>query len=382
MLRLFVQALGVALALQLGACGTVQDTLLPSGPARTRTSGEGTPLPHTGQILIFQQAYDKAQANALLVISDPITYPAGSAAIQASYANFAATGLGLVRANCSEFFKNRGENQQTVNFLRDGVALLTGAATTIVGITGASTLAMTIIAASGTTLYAGIDTYTKNFLFGAENIEAVRTLVLNAVDAQTKKILAPGPWTFETAAGAIMDVQETCKPASIAAMTREAIRNGKVDAVGTDDALRQGQDAIIINTIAATVGFQTTPDDDLLATICWAATDRSLTAADNKYISQILPNPPFFKGPLDTTGSWPTTKITVATQCTRLSADARAVIQTKIAALKKSLDGDQAVPAPPLGGVGAGAGGGSSGGASVGATVVTAPTRHFTIKVR
>ena len=152
---------------------------------------------------------------------------------------------------------------------------------------------------------------------GAPSTPGQNAKPASAVDAQIKKILTPGPWTFETAAGAIMDVQETCKPASIAAMTRDAIRNGKVDAVGTDDALRSAQDAVIINTIGALVGFQATPDDDLLATICWAATDRSLTDADNKYISQNLPNPPFFRGPLDTTGAWPTTPGPPTNSCRR-----------------------------------------------------------------
>jgi hypothetical protein len=316
-----------AVALALSACESVQETITPAGPASTSA---------TGQYSQLRAAYDKASGFQSAAIAQTSTN-ADEASAQKSYATLAQVGLGLVRANCSDFFTKRGDRQQQINLARDVVAIGGTAATAIVGLTGGSALALSIIALSGATLYSGMDTYTKNFLFGAENIESVRTLTMKSIDEHAGKVLGtPGAWSFDSAVGGIMDNQELCKPASIAAAVRLAIRAGTVEAVGENQGATSQQDATIRALIGSTVGYAGVPDDVLLATICWAARP-SLNSKEEALVKGVLVNPPFFNGP--TTANWDRLKGVVATQCMRLSSTTRTLIDQKIVELKAQANG-------------------------------------------
>lgn len=211
-------------AVGLGGCGdlfrTVPDTLTASGPAATGANN---------QIGLFYEAHQSALAVAMEVAKSGTGNDLSGT--QAKYRQMVIEGVGVVRANCSDFFKNRGENQKWIGFTRDIVAAGGTLATGVLAITGATTLALSIVSLSTAGIYSGLDVYQKNFLFGSDNIESVRTLILNSLSAHTDKVLSDSkPWTFQNAAGAILDNQEICKPASILALVREAIKAGKPDA--------------------------------------------------------------------------------------------------------------------------------------------------------
>jgi hypothetical protein len=359
-----VRLLAGASALAVTACESMPDALTPSGPANA--SG-------TGQYAQLRLAYDKAAEFQIRIINQQ----GDTSGAQQAFATLAQVGMGVVRANCSTFFSKRGDNQQQINLARDVVALGGATATAISGVAGASALALSIIGVSTAALYGSIDTYTKNFLFGAENIEAVRTLTLKAVDEHATKVLGePGEWSFDSAVGGIMDNQELCKPAAIAAAVRMAIRGGTVEAVGENEGARNQIDGTMRTLIAATVGFPSTPDDVLLATICWATGYRSMNANERAFIDRVLTNPPFFNGPANAL-AWQNLAPVVATNCLRLSSTTRAMIEQKIAAMKAQANGSTPSSAIMSFGVAAPATTGATGLPSR-----PASSRHFSINVR
>jgi hypothetical protein len=226
------QLLSAGVLVLLGACEDLQgmtETLSTRGPVTSadanRTICETSTRPD--QFGLFQVAYACAWTKANEVAAG--RRPLGEAAVQDSYKVMLIEGLGLVRGNCADFFRKRGDNQQVINLSRDVVAMGGATAAAIIGLTGGGALALSIIAVSSATLYAGLDTYTKNFLFGVDNIEAVRTLTMKTLNDNAAELLAAArteTLSFQNVADAIMDNQEICKPASIAAAVRIKLRSG------------------------------------------------------------------------------------------------------------------------------------------------------------
>jgi hypothetical protein len=370
-------------------CDTIPDTLTASGPA---TQYPTSALP-PNQVSLFQVAYRTAWAKALKVASGEHSTTADAAAAQAAYAEMAVEGFGLVRANCSDFFKSRGENQRWINVARDTAAAGGTAATGILALTGAGTLALSIVALSSATIYAGLDIYTKNFLFGAENIDAVRTLITAALDMHSGKVLADAsPWTFQNAAGAILDNQEICKPASILALVKEAIKAGSAKVVaspGSGDAAAQA-DTANEQLIQSSAGLPaTTPVTfPYIVGICWASgfgPGGYRPGVDDGWLRALLPSPTPFKADFWKTGAWQGQG--VAGVCARLSPGVQATIYQQILADKAA--------APPAGGQGPGpamapamapAFAPAETGRAAGAPGVVAPlgtgSKHFNVFVR
>ncbi len=262
-------------------------------------------------------------------------------------------GLGLVRGNCADFFRQRGDNQQVINLSRDIVAMGGTTAAAIIGLTGGSALALSIIAISGATLYAGIDTYTKNFLFGVDNIESVRTLTMQTLNTNASTLLnVPDSevLTFQNVAGAIMDNQEICKPASIAAAVRLKLRGGSggIEAAGEDANTRSQLDAARSMTIAARLGLPggSVIDDTRLAAACWATTPDGMLPENLAIITKWLPRNPYSYGP-DNPTTWPGTSARVATECQALSSTTQGVIKAKIAELRPRAAVPAESPPPP-----------------------------------
>jgi hypothetical protein len=366
-------------------CDTIPDTLTASGPATQYPNSASLP---PNQFSLFQIAYQTAWAKALKVASGEGGTTTDAAAAQAAYREMAVQGFGVVRANCSDFFKSRGENQRWINVARDTAAAGGTTATGILALTGAGVVALSIVALSSATIYAGLDIYTKNFLFGAENIDAVRTLITAALDTHSGKVLAdPAPWTFQNAAGAILDNQEICKPASILALVKEAIKSGSdkvVASQGSGDAATQ-LDAAIEQSIQSGAGLpaNTPVTFPYIVGICWASgfgPGGYRPGVDDGWLRALLPSPPF-KADFWKTGAWQGQG--VAGLCGRLSPGVQAAIYQQILA-------DKAAAPPASGQVGAPAMAPSmapaEAGRASGAPVVVAPlgtgSKHFNVFVR
>lgn len=339
-----------AVALVVAGCETIQDTLGPVGPKFPPESGlvpgdvncetASTQFTHRNQYTLFKVAYYCAWDSSLAAAKGGDLNSA-----QPQLRAMAREGFGLVRSNCSEFFRKRGDGQQLINLGRDVVAIGGATATAIVGVAGGSALALSIIALSGATLYAGIDTYTKNFLFGAENIDAVRSNTLTALSVNADAVLnSNDTLTFQGVASAIMENQELCRPAAIAAAARIAIRDHHLTPVGESAVANQQMDGTRIAMIGQVSGYPAagTLDESSLAALCWGARIEALPEAERtrkeNLLRQLLPIPPFGNGPNNATG-WAAVSPSIDSNCRALSATTKATIDRRIEAWKTQVPG-------------------------------------------
>lgn len=137
-------------------------------------------------------------------------------------------GFSLVKANCSSFFDSAGNTQRWIIFARDTVAAVGTLATAVMALHHAGGNAVANVAfATGATV-TGLDLYTRNFLFAAENIDSVRDLVLRALDVHSAAVLQIGSMPYGSVLTALMDNQNICAPTHINALAKEAIKKGNV----------------------------------------------------------------------------------------------------------------------------------------------------------
>jgi hypothetical protein len=377
----------------LAACENIQgmtETLTTTGPVTPATpptqiaavvdnAGNATctvTSPRQDQFGLFQIAYSCAWVQANRVALG--TMPPSNGGAQNGYKVMLREGLGLVRGNCNDFFRKRGDNQQVINLSRDIVAIGGTTAAAIIGLAGGgSILALSIIALSGATLYSGIDTYTKNFLFGVENIESVRTLTMQTLSDNAATLLAQADATdklvFQDISDAIMDNQEICKPASIAAAVRIKLRGGSggIEAAETSNA-NALSDRAVMAKISELVGLPVNVivSDTQLAALCWATTADG--AKNLSTIQQLLvPFRSFGRGPGTADWEQKGVGVMVGAQCERLSSAARAVVNAKIKEFRGTQGGgtgalESISGAPGAGSIGrAGISGASSGGSGL-----------------
>ena len=147
----------------------------------------------------------------------------------------ATRGYDLVDHYCRQFFEAGGQNQKWLDFSKDLVAGLgtLGTGIAAVATTGGSK-ATEIIALGTGTAYNGVDIYTRNFLYGADNIASVNTLVLNALDAHRLSTIGAAnadtstSWTFGSALLQIEAHQAYCQSDKIRDLVLQAIKGGTV----------------------------------------------------------------------------------------------------------------------------------------------------------
>lgn len=180
--------------------------------------------------LTDQQAISRAGSTAATLPADPRSRNARQMAID---------GTNLVRSNCAEFFRSAGDNQKWLNFSKDvttaGGALATGVLA-LASPANSSTAAA--VALTTATAYNGVDIYTRNFLFGSDNIESVRAMTMNALSAHRAATLPDDDktvWTYWGAITVIQDHQELCTPASIKALVLDSISNSKIIPIKNSD---------------------------------------------------------------------------------------------------------------------------------------------------
>jgi len=166
----------------------------------------------------------------------------------------AKSGFALVRANCIDYFDKAGAGQQWLLFSRDVVAAVGTLATAAVALYGGHANSAGTIALITNASFSGMDIYSKNFLFAAENVSAVKELVLRALDMHSETVDLSSVSTYSDAANAIYDNQHYCSPMKIAALARDAIQRGVVvptpaaaGAAGAEDA----KDDIIYEKLGA-----------------------------------------------------------------------------------------------------------------------------------
>ncbi|HEY0599812.1 hypothetical protein [Brevundimonas sp.] len=140
-------------------------------------------------------------------------------------------GFALIYANCSDYFASAGETQQWILVGQDVIAAAETVGTALLLLDGEGEQDIARLALGAGAANSALDVYTQNFLFSAENIDAVRTLVTSALTVHRNAVLGSGSYTYSTAINQLQDNQAICAPRRIAALAREAIKNGDVQPV-------------------------------------------------------------------------------------------------------------------------------------------------------
>jgi hypothetical protein len=154
------------------------------------------------------------------------------------YDDFMRSGFALIYIRCNEYFDRKGSEQANVNLFRDSIAPLAAVVTGLFALHNYANVAnadhdIGLLTLGTTSAVAGLDIYAKNFLFGADNIEAVRTMVNEELNAHAAAALSIQPRNIEEAALQITDNQRICLPSHILASSRVAISKGRFGAVVT-----------------------------------------------------------------------------------------------------------------------------------------------------
>ncbi len=214
------------LAAYLSGCGTTTE-----GPHTVfTTTGPTTQNPQDGPAKVFKDAesYARPQQGA-----DPESMDSQMLAKQ-----MFLQGSALIYANCNAYFDSAGQTQKWLIVSRDTVGAVGAVATSIMVLARADKQTLAALGIGTGAAYASIDLYTKDFLFSADNIDAVRTLVNNALAAHAQKVLAsttdstaipPTKFTYDFAAGQLIDEQTICTDRRIAALAVQAIAKGHLD---------------------------------------------------------------------------------------------------------------------------------------------------------
>ncbi len=230
-----VKAASWAVVCLLPACTGfegVRDTLDPSGPASlARSYNIDAAGGSKGQIGLFELAYKTAYLEAQQIDKGTLQPPTSSAdPISIHARRMAVEGVHLADSYCELFFRYGSDNQKWLLVGRDLVAALGTVATGAIALASHnSSTATGVLALTTAGLYNGVDIYTRNFLFGADNIESVRVMTVNALAAHTAAALPENDnsiWTFGGAAQVVNEHQMICTAASIRSLVLQAIKGG------------------------------------------------------------------------------------------------------------------------------------------------------------
>lgn len=267
-------------------------------------------------------------------------------------------GFDLVYGNCSEFFSSAGETQKWVIVARDAIGVIGTLGTSVLALHNGSKNAVANLALGTGLSFSALDIYTKNFLFSAENIDSVRTLVTNALSAHKKVVLTQTPFTYQSATIQILDTQDICTPAAISALARAAIKKGDVAAsvTGSGDgtSVRQLGDQAVLHAIGTILNPPGPVTSDQAGALWWLLKDFSTDAQKSKLIAPKLAELPATSKPFDSAGAYQSGwkfADTVGQALDRLSSETKESFRTAIVAAKATAGTSPVVagaPAPAL----------------------------------
>ena len=167
----FVVLLAAA-ALPLGGCYSMR------GPPHVVNADGVLPGQQKAKDTELETRFRAAAVNAL---------KAGASAEEIN--SFMRSGFTLVYARCNNYFSDAGRRQMRSRLARDSVAPIVGLLTGIINFHDFGTDStkeqrlLDILTLGQTFATAGLDVYDRNFLFGSDNIDAVRTMTMNALSA-------------------------------------------------------------------------------------------------------------------------------------------------------------------------------------------------------
>jgi hypothetical protein len=221
----------------------------------------------------------------------------------ATYDELMRSGFALIYIRCNAYFDGKGTDQAKANLLRDLIAPVAAVVTGIFALHTYKNPAnanhdIALLTLGTTTAVSGLDVYSKNFLFGADNIEAVRQMVNEELNTHAATALGLHPTNIEEAILQIVDNERICLPSHILASTRAAIAKGKFDAQvsGTGDPV--SSDLLTQLDTALNVAAPAAITDTQAGFLYAAITDLVKTPAQMKLVRMKLSNLPEADNPV------------------------------------------------------------------------------------
>jgi hypothetical protein len=153
---------------------------------------------------------------------------------------FLQAGFALINARCNEYILSKSDNQRQVNVWRDTFAPITALLTGAIALLGrgdeTNNDALTALSLGTSAAAAGFRIYEQRFLFGAENVNSVRILILDALNDNATKAgeLSKGELTYSQAVIHLLNNQAVCSPGHILQLVSKAIATGDVTSSTSD----------------------------------------------------------------------------------------------------------------------------------------------------
>lgn len=259
----------------------------------------------------------------------------------------AKDGFAFIYANCNDYFLSAGDSQKWVIFSRDTVGAVGTLASGIMALRNSSPVSAGYVALTTGAIFGGLDIYTKNFLFSAENISSVQALTNRALDVHRIAVLESGVDDYNGAVTAIIDNQNICSPMHIASLAKEAIKNGTVvassdpaDALG---AIAGVQDQAVLEKLGELLNPPGALSIDQAGALWWLIKEASTADERKNFILPQLSGLPTGSIPLDSNGqlkpAFSTTDIAAALSkfSTKTQSSIRSVIaSTRAEAAKQA----------------------------------------------
>lgn len=193
-------------------------------------------LSPSGDGLLFQFKISAAEASPFIYGATPTLKPNDPVKQRA----FMDAGFALIQARCNIYILSKADNQRRVNVWRDTfapiTALLTGAVALIGKGEDTSNDALTALSLGTSAASAGFRIYEQRFLFGAENVNSVRLLILKALadNAMEASKTVDAKLTYSQSVTHLLNNQAVCSPGHILQLVSEAIEAGEVVSKNSD----------------------------------------------------------------------------------------------------------------------------------------------------
>lgn len=292
----------------------------------------------TGQFGRFQTAYTNAENGQ-------------------NESQFLSGGLALIDNNCRDYFRVEGKFQQVLYFVRDTANVLSPVAAGALAIAKGSTNAIAVVTLSTAATAGIISTAASDFLFDADNIDDVQSLVMTDLATHEDAVnqaaaQSPSAVTFDWVTEQLTDHQNHCLPAHILAVTRAAIKAGKLMPYSEGSTKNQpsASEVQALKTSLGTILGLTITDDEAAA-LYWLTEKAD---ASNYYKEIALELKPLgAASPFDSTGklqaSWTTAVAGKASRATQVKSVFDAVSDPLLKGSLESTVGNwvSAAQAPP-----------------------------------
>ena len=226
--------------------------------------------------------------------------------------NMLNRGYELITANCDDYFRNSGEIQFRINLSRDITTATATVFTSGMLYNPRNQNAVGVIPLIGGAVYTGMDVYNKNFLFNAENIDAVKTLVMNALathKAESLEDLGDKNLTYGEVIVMLQENQAYCMPSKIVPLVRSAIKNGEIVKVSSSappvEDSRNKDDIAADDAVLKALGTSLNPPSALSmhqATALYWLFKTDTTIKERNAIRETLSGLPTTGQPIDANG--------------------------------------------------------------------------------